>query len=369
MKALALTLALAVAAAGTHADSHAQDGKSPSDLTVLIPSKTWSAAAVPRSPSEVADAWSGAIDGIAWWVNLYGEQAVRKQIDVLLRESVADARKLIEWTGDGALVEVRLIERSHPDSPFKAVGILGDRLWLAGTGARPEDALYDYWSRPSLRPGVPDSWSVHPLGETYFWIKLEGDKPVIAAVERGLARDLDARLRDDFGRYAADHARRSWNARTRWENVAVATKKRLADTAARKAVDSAMLEIRASQERVAKADAELQRALQRERRAASALQTVRLLQGVLTVVQLAQEVRTIIDEPLPQLSNASTAAAVINVTETVYKDSTVQKATMMATFSGSLADLQKYLNLLGAQAAKAGAPASVNQSLQIPKPQ
>ena len=126
------------------------------------------------------------------------------------------------------------------------MGILGDRLWLAGTGTRPEDALYDYWSRPSLRPGVPDSWSVHLLGETYFWIKLEGDKPVIAAVERGLARDLDARLRDDFGRYAADHARRSWNARTRWENVAVATKKRLADTAARKAVDSAMLEIRAS---------------------------------------------------------------------------------------------------------------------------
>ena len=41
---------------------------------------------------------------------------------------------------------------------------------------------------------------------------MEGDKPVIAAVERGLARDLDARLRDDFGRYAADHARRSWNA-------------------------------------------------------------------------------------------------------------------------------------------------------------
>ena len=76
-----------------------------------------------------------------------------------------------EWTGDGALVEVRLIERSHPDSPFKAVGILGDRLWLAGTGTRPEDALYDYWSRLSLRPGVPDSWSVHPLGETYFWIK------------------------------------------------------------------------------------------------------------------------------------------------------------------------------------------------------
>ena len=138
--------------------------------------------------------------------------------------------------------------------------------------------------------------------------------------------------------------------------MAVATKKRLADTAARKAVDSAMLEIRASQERVAKADAELQRALQRERRAASALQTVRLLQGVLTVVQLAQEVRTIIDEPLPQLSNASTAAAVINVTETVYKDSTVQKATMMATFSGSLADLQKYLNLLGAQAARLAHP-------------
>ena len=296
MKALALTLALVVAAAGMHADSHAQDGKSPSDLTVLIPSKTWSAAAVPRSPSEVADAWSGAIDGIAWWVNLYGEQAVRKQIDVLLRESVADARKLIEWTGDGALVEVRLIERSHPDSPFKAVGILGDRLWLAGTGTRPEDALYDYWSRPSLRPGVPDSWSVHPLGETYFWIKLEGDKPVIAAVERGLARDLDARLRDDFGRYAADHARRSWNAHALGERGR-SHKKRLADTAARKAVDSAMLEIRASQERVAKADAELQRALQRERRAASALQTVRLLQGVLTVVQLAQEVRTIIDEP------------------------------------------------------------------------
>ena len=111
---------------------------------------------------------------------------------------IADARKLIEWTGDGALVEVRLIERSHPDSPFKAVGILGDRLWLAGTGTRPEDALYDYWSRLSLRPGVPDSWSVHPLGETYFWIKLEGDKPVIAVVERGLARDLDARLRAIF---------------------------------------------------------------------------------------------------------------------------------------------------------------------------
>ena len=46
----------------------------------------------------------------------------------------------------------------------------------------------------------------------------------------------------------------------------------------------------------------------------------------------------------------------INVTETVYKDSTVQKATMMATFSGSLADLQKYLNLLGAQAARLAHP-------------
>ena len=199
---------------------------------------------MPRSPSEVADAWSGAIDGIAWWVNLYGEQAVRKQIDVLLRESVADARKLIEWTGDGALVEVRLIERSHPDSPFKAVGILGDRLcWPVPAPVPRTRSTTTGRARAAARRA--DSWSVHPLGETYFWIKLEGDKPVIA-VERGLARDLDARLRDDFGRYAADHARRSWNARTRGENVAVATKKRLADTAARKAVDSAMLEIRAS---------------------------------------------------------------------------------------------------------------------------
>ena len=130
-----------------------------------------------------------------------------------------------------------------------------------------------------------------------------------------------------------------------------------------------MLEIRAFQERVAKADAELQRLAARTTRRLGAADRP-LLQGVLTVVQLAQEVRTIIDEPLPQLSNASTAAAVINVTETVYKDSTVQKATMMATFSGSLADLQKYLNPWRAGGQGWRAPASsVNQSLQIPKPQ
>ena len=142
--------------------------------------------------------------------------------------------------------------------------------------------------------------------------------------------------------------------RTRWENVAVATKKRLADTAARKAVDSAMLEIRASQERVAKADAELQRAARTTRRLGAAdrpAATRRADRRATGAGSPDHHRRT-----LPQLSNASTAAAVINVTETVYKDSTVQKATMMATFSGSLADLQKYLNLLGAQAARLAHP-------------
>ena len=337
--------------------------------TVLVPSKQWNPSSVPKSPGAVSDAFSGTIDGIAWWANLYADKTVQADVRKMLQASATQLAKSIEWTGEGALLTVTMIGSQHPDSPFKAVGVLGDGVMYAGAGSSAEEALYQYWRTPPLRPAIPDGWTVHPLGETYLWVTLDGaGKPIVRAVPRGLAQDLDSRLRDNYGGVALAYARKSWSARDRWESIARKTKKQLASNEARKQVDTAMASILTSQKRVEDANVELKAAIERERRAASAMQTVKLLQGVLTVAQLIQEVRTTFNEPLPELSDASTAAAVIN-TVTGYQDgATKQTTSMQALFSGSLEDLQKFLNILGAKAKEAGAPPSVEPSLKIDLP-
>jgi hypothetical protein len=336
--------------------------------TTLVPSVTWSASALPKSPSQVNDQYSNAIDVAAWFAKVFGERKRQADIVDMLQRSVSEVAPVVQWTGQGALLAIRLIEKSHPDTPFIAAGILGDRAYLVGTGENPEEALYVGWRQGMILPGVPPGWDLNPLGDSYFWVTAQDGKVLARAVPYGLARDLDTRLKDNFGKVALDHSRRSWQSLSRWEAVAVNAKKHLAQNAAKREIDSVMADIRASQARVNAANTELARALERERRAATAAQTIRVLQGLVSVAQLVQEVQTIMNDTVPQLNGATTATAVIEVTDTVYKDSTAKTASMAALFSGSLDDLQKFLDMLKVSANAAGAPSAVGDSLKITKP-
>lgn len=341
-------------------------------FTELVPSKTWNPDSVPRSPSEVRDSWSGALNAAAWWVNLYADNKVKQDVKLVLEKSIAAIAKDLEWTGEGALVNVRLIRKSSPNSPLKAVGILGDQAWYAGTGRTAEDALFSFWRTPQLRPGVPQGWTEDPLGNNYFWVTLNSaGKPQSTVVPRGLADDLNSKLTANFGQYALDYYKRSWQATDTWLNIAKTARARLIDQASKKALDKAWEEVKASQARVAEANAKLEKALESERKAARALQFVQTLQGILTVAQLVQEVRTMLDEPLPELSKASTAEAVINTANGIVNGKRVERAKMEAAFDGTYGDLQKYLTILGEMAKKAGAPRSVEGKTRLepgPKP-
>ncbi|MYN16057.1 hypothetical protein GTP81_04770 [Rugamonas sp. FT107W] len=338
--------------------------------TVLVPSTRWNPASVPKSPSEVHDAWQGGVDAVAWWVNIFAEKAVQKNVSKLINESMVTVAKDLAWTGGGALVNVRLIRMQAPDTPLQAVGILGDSAWFAGIGRTPEEALFEYWKTPQLRPEVPKGWTEDPLGSNYFWVQIDASgKPRATVVPRGLAVDLDQRLRENFGQYALEYYRKSWAATDTWSNIAREARSRMTEQAARKKVDDAWASVKASQARVAEANIKLEEALESERRTSKALQTIKLMQGILTVAQMIQEVRSTLNEPVPELSAASNAAAVINVTENIYKGRKDSRVTMLAAFDGSLADLQGFLNSLRGLAKQAGAPLTVDQKMTVgPRP-
>lgn len=333
--------------------------------TVLVPSKTWSPDSVPKSPSEVVSSWSGGMNAVAWWVNLYADSHVKGQVKKVLDDSIAKLTKDLEWTGEGALLQVRLIRTSNPNSPLKAVGILGDQAWYAGTGRTAEDALFAYWKSPQLRPGIPDGWAEDPLGSNYFWVTLEDGKPHATVVPRGLAADLDSKLTANFSQYALDYYKRAWQATDTWLTIAQTAKSRLASQAAKKAIDTAWADVKASQARVSEANGRLERAIEAERKAADAMRLVQTLQGILTVAQLVQEVRTTMNESVPELSSASTAAAVVDTTTKVHQGKSEERVRLGAAFDGTRTDLQKFLGILGRMAKDAGAPPIVDEKTTI----
>lgn len=354
-----LNILIITASLGSIAPALAQD-------ISLIPGKTWAPISPPSSPSEIHERWSNGIDAVAWWIDLFAKRETDKNIKKYLDESISKIVNDLQWTGEGALINVRLIESTSPNSPFKAVGILGDRAWYAGTGRSPEEALFQFWRTPQLRPGVPSGWSEDPLGDNYFWVTIDSYGIVSrTVVPRGLAVDLDQQVKFNFDKLATQAYERSWNNLNVWQNIADAARQRLTDRKAKDAVSTAIAAVKESQARVASANLKLQAALDSERRAGQALAFVHTMQGILTVAQLVQEVRSTMDEPVPELSNASSAEAVINTTKTIADSRVEQRTKMVAVFNGSLDDLQTFLDRLHSLAKEAGAPPIVDEKLTV----
>lgn len=335
----------------------------------LVPGRTWSSNTIPKSPAQVNSAWSGVVDGVTWWVNMFAEASVRSDVKPMVDASLTEIARDLAWTGEGGLVHVRLIQRNLPGTDLVSYGILGDRAWLAASARTPEEALFEYSGKPQLAQAPPEGWVEHPFGSSYFWVTLDArGQPHASVVPRGVPGDLQKRLRENFGQVALESYRRSWTAGDRWVAIGRTARLKLSDQAAKRAVDETLASIEASSERVAALDASLRSALIAEQHAAAALNKIRLLQGILTVAQLVQEVRSTMNEAVPELSTATDATSVTQVTESVARAKQSQRASTTLEFNSSLTELQKNLDRLRLQAKEAGAPGIIDQKLQIQVP-
>lgn len=340
--------------------------QAPESSGTQAPGRTWRHGAAPKSAADVSGAYADAAEAVGWWVNLWGDSTNRTRLREAIRKGIDEAAQSLEWTSDGLLMEIVLLEQGHPESVIKVFGLLGDKVHPIALGSTPEMAYLRYMRGSAFRIGVPDGWSVNPYGTSYVWVTRNAQGRIASrVVPRGVVADLHRRVVDNYGRLAFEYERTSWDGRDRWERVAQATRKRLATEEARRKLDSMMKQIAESHERVRKANADLEKALEREARAMRTQTVLRTLKGVLTVAQLVDTAREYMQEPLSQLTSASSADAVLNVVETTANGARQQRVQMAAAFDGTIEDLRLVLKALDQKAAEVSAPSQVRDSLKL----
>jgi hypothetical protein len=338
--------------------------------TILVPTAPWVPDNGPRTAAEVQSLFQNGVELGTWIAALVSNLKSPSEVNAAIEGSLQDIAKEIAWTGEGALVRVRVIEKdsvsSDPGS-LAMVDILGNRAFLVATGLTPEDALFDAWAgEPQLELAPPTGWHLHPFGTNYSWVTLDASgRPHATVLPRGLATDLDQRLKADFGSIALRHYARQIDATDLWAAVARKAKERLTDFTSKETVDSVAASIKHSHERVTEANAKLVDALDRERRARAAQNTIRLMQGLLTVAQLVQEVRSTTGEAPASLTNASNAAEVQQAAETISTKASEQVKSDLSTFERAVQLLKQDLAGLAELAGRAGASTRVYRKLDV----
>lgn len=322
-----------------------------------------------RSPSDVQSSWRGGANVIAWWLNGFGQQQTRDGIRRAVEKTINAQKPFLEWTGQGVLLNARVITRVDPNTPLRAWAVLGDGATVVGSGKTAEEALLTAWRKDTLNAGVPDGWSLDQTMSTYLWVRLKSDGTISTeGVPRGTMYDLDKRVRDNWAQMEVRRFENELGNLEAWNQVAKTAKARLADRQSRKTIDDALQAIVDSQARVREINEKLKAALDKARAAQETVQLIATLQGVVSVAQLTQMAIDGLNVPATEFDGQSTGAGVARKVESL-RDGRVQYAAeMKVAFDGSIGDLQKFLDKLLGQIAPANPPAGVRDSLQVTKP-
>jgi hypothetical protein len=326
----------------------------------------------PRPPPDVTnveDLWSGGVDQVAWWINLWGEESVRSDVRTAINAKIQREGENLRWTGGGVLLRQEVIRQYNDETPLTSVGMLGDGAVVVGYGQTKEDAWIQNRSGGTVEARLPDGWKIDDVMSAYLWVQRSPDGTLTrTGVPKGTLLTFDKQMQDNWGVYYGQYLQRKTQNLQEWKQVAATAQQRLRDQAARDAITKSLNDVQASKQRVADSMAKLQQALDSAQQGAAALSFLRTMQGVVQVAQLGQMASNMLGADPANFSGASSGDAVITTAESIQGDRVTYSMKMEATFDGNFTELQNFLSKLWSQVQPANPPPSASDAFSLTKP-
>ena len=319
------------------------------------------------NPSTVHARWKGTNAVASWWVNLWGSTSVHKnQIKAAIEDQIQKQKAVLEWSGNGALLNIMVIRAKHPETGLQPVAVLREGALVLGFGKSPDEVLVNHWSGHGVvDQGIPQGWVLDEVMSTYVWIESIKGKIVDKAIPRGTMLDLNKNVRENFPVLLRNFIENKTNNMKTWAKIADTAKRRDIDRAAKMAIDRSLKAVGESQKRVAEINGRLRDALEREKKASEALLIIKTLQGILTVVDLAMQASELLDVSPQTFANAESSTAVLTTSTEIVGNHQKASAQLKVDFKGSTDDLDTLLKKLWIDLKRANPPPVLEDKFQV----
>ncbi|MGB5056241.1 MAG: hypothetical protein WBO24_17760 [Nitrospirales bacterium] len=316
-------------------------------------------------PSEIHSRWTGAHDVVTWWLNLWGEQSIKEQVKAAIESQILKQKEVLEWTGNGALLNMRVIRADKTEGGLRPLAIPGEGALVLGYGKSPDDVLFDYWKTQWVEVGVPQGWTVDRVMSAYVWVENRDGQIIRNGVPEGTMINLNKRVKENFPSMLKERLEKKLNNLQAWQRVADTAKSRILDRAAKEAIDKSLRAVTESQKRVFEINRTLKEALVQEHKAGEAVIFIRTLQAILTVAELANRAGEMLGENPDVFSNTTSAQAVIQKSEEIQEKRRQFSLSLKAEFDGGIVDLNKFLRRLWTEVQPANPPDVIKNDLNV----
>jgi hypothetical protein len=331
--------------------------------TPLLPSiPTWVGPS--RTPAEVQDAWGGAIESVAWWLNLWGDISVNEAIADAVRIRSAEAKVAADWCGCGVLMHLRVAKKASPNSALYSRRILDGGPTILAIGESPAEALFNSLSQDMLLELPSDGSVLDPDSSYYIWVSAE--TPNGAAVKFGDQNDTQNEVRNRFSEFALRKFSSQIEQNDILLRVVEKAKSSVQDNAQREKIESARQAVVAAGKQVAEINRELTQALKEAEAANKTMALITTLQGVLSIAQLGQLVISELNLPPDKFGPDTTFVSLTKVVGDAGASAEARRVQLSTTFMGSYSDFLRYWDGLKTEVSTGRPPPVIQQYLTNP---
>jgi hypothetical protein len=325
------------------------------------------AAEVPNR-QDIEGRWSGSVDFVGWWINMWIDRRLQPQIRGAIQAAISKQEEYLNWTGQGVLLRLEIIRRYDGNTPLTAVGLLSNPAYAIGHGESAGEAWIQNRSTGTISAGVPEGWEIDKVMSGYLWVYRDAHGHLVKkGVPNGTLARLDREMTDSWPLMYSRYLQARANNLELWKRIADKAVQKIKDRAAKAAIETSLRQVDESKRRVTEINKRLEQALESEKRGDQILAFLRVMSTVLTASQLAQQAADQFGDAAA-FRNATTASSVIQTAEQVQTDRVHYAATLRVQFDGSFADLQKFLAQLWHNVQPANPPGEVGSSFDIHKP-
>jgi hypothetical protein len=329
---------------------------------IQVPQRQWTGPAI--NFGDVQDAWSGAVDVVGWWVNLFGANQLAQDMQDSSKSACAKALAATNWTGTGALLWLRVMKVDHQDSPLVARGIIGDGPMFLALGQTPREALYAYLTSDRMIGNPPDGWVFDDAASHYIWV--DSNHPNGTVIPKGAIRELTDEVKGKFSEMALAHAQAQFSSGEILTKIVDAAKKSLQDAQAAAKLEDILQTVKSSQARVRQIQEKLNDALEAASASQRAMMLLDTLKGVLSIAQLGEMVAAEMKVDASVFKNQPTLDSLVTFTQGKAAAAEDTRVHYLGAFNGSIEDYKTFLKLLQQQVYEyvPSAPPALDQYLK-----
>jgi hypothetical protein len=224
------------------------------------------AAEVPNR-QDIEGRWSGSVDFVGWWINMWIDRRLQPQIRGAIQAAISKQEEYLNWTGQGVLLRLEIIRRYDGNTPLTAVGLLSNPAYAIGHGESAGEAWIQNRSTGTISAGVPEGWEIDKVMSGYLWVYRDAHGHLVKkGVPNGTLARLDREMTDSWPLMYSRYLQARANNLELWKRIADKAVQKIKDRAAKAAIETSLRQVDESKRRVTEINKRLEQALESEKR-------------------------------------------------------------------------------------------------------